>query len=146
MTTKKNTVLTGIWLNQEKAYMVTMKNDNPPEIQLLKSGVDSIIRFPGERKMYTRFGNAIIDDQEKKQRRQYEQRKRYFREIIKKVQKHHAVLLFGPGKAKDELFKEMAKTPGLKKKVLAVETSDRMTRNQLKAYVKKMFREKYPAD
>ncbi len=134
-----NTIRTGIWINQGGAFIIRITGKNEPVITKVKSGVESRVRFEGEGKMYSRFGNAFIDDQEKKQKRQQQQRRRFFKKIIGLVHDDDYLVLFGPGKAKMELNKALEKEPGIKTKVLGVETSDRMTQNQMKEFVRDFF-------
>jgi len=97
------------------------------------------VRIKGEEKVFARFGNAFINDQEKKQRRQRNERKRYFDEIISRVRDDDYIFLFGPGKGKEELKNAFEKEHGMRAKVLAFETTDRLTRNQLLEKTKKYF-------
>ena len=75
-------IRTGIWIDQDMAYLIRIKGNKEPEIKVLKSGVESRVRIKGEGKVYSRFGKTFIDDQEKKQKRQQQQRKFFYKEII----------------------------------------------------------------
>jgi hypothetical protein len=48
-------------------------------------------------------------------------------------------LIFGPGKAKGELEKEMHRSKSLALKVIPLETTDKMTEKQIAAKVRKFF-------
>jgi len=130
---------TGIWIDQEKAFLIRLEGDKEPIIEKIKSDVESRVRIKGEEKVFARFGNAFINDQEKKQRRQRNERKRYFDEIISRVRDDDYIFLFGPGKGKEELKNAFEKEHGMRAKVLAFETTDRLTRNQLLEKTKKYF-------
>jgi predicted type IV restriction endonuclease len=123
-------IKTGIWIDQEKAILIRLEGIKEPVIEKMISGVESRIRIKGEVKASARFGKAFIDDQEKKQRRQRNQRKRFFDEIITRVQHDDCVFLFGPGKAKEELKNAFEKVH-MDARLLAMETADRMTQNQV---------------
>ena len=119
----------GIWIDQQDAFIIRPVENNTPSIQHIKSEVESRIRTKGEGKVSARFGKAFIDDQEKKQRRQRHERKRYFDEIIDLVQNDDFIFLFGPGKGKEELNNAFEKEHC--RKVIAIETTDRLTKNQM---------------
>jgi len=75
----------GVWLDQETAFIVHLIGDAEPVVERLKSGVESRIRIPGEVKVSARFGQSFLDDKEKKQHRQRNQREKFFKSIIKMI-------------------------------------------------------------
>ncbi len=129
----------GIWLDQETAYIIRVSGETEPILEKIKSDVESRIRIRGEGKVSARFGNAFINDQEKKQRRQRQQRQRYFKEIIQQLADIDYIYLFGPGKGKEELNNAIEKAHAFKGKVVAVETADRLTKNQMLAKATDFF-------
>lgn len=133
---------TGIWIDQQEAILIRLEEDKLPVIQKIRSEVESRIRTKGEGKVSARFGNAFIDDQEKKQRRQQNERRRYFDEIIKIVYDDTYLFLFGPGKGKEELKNAIEKRHDIKAKLIAIETADKLTQNQLVAKTVKYFNSK----
>jgi hypothetical protein len=121
----------GIWVDQQKAFIVRIEGDVEPVIEKIKSDVESRLRLAGEGKVFARFGHTFIDDQEKKQKRQRNQRHRFFREIISHIQDSDYIYLFGPGKANKELNNEIEKTSILKGKVVAIDTADKLSQKQM---------------
>ena len=131
---KKNYVpeiKTGIWIDQENAYIIRLEGNKEPVIQKIRSAVESRVRVKGEKKVFPRFGNDVVDDQEKKQRRQINERKRFFEEIIKLVRNDDYLFVFGPGMGKEELNNAIEKINDRKVKVIAIKAADRLTRNQM---------------
>jgi stalled ribosome rescue protein Dom34 len=124
---KKPDIKTGIWIDQEKAMLVYIIGEADPITEILKSGVESRIRHAGETKVMARFGQAFINDQEKKQHRQKNMREKFFKEIIRHIQQADYIYVFGPSDARHELINDIAKEPVLKKKFLVTERSDRMS-------------------
>jgi len=122
---------TGIWLDQQKAYIISIIGDTYPVIEKIRSGVESRIRIPGESKVFSRFGHTIIDDQEKKQKRQKLQRHRYFNKIMELIQDADYIYLFGPSDARYELENEISNNYLQKGKLVAVKRADRMTLEQM---------------
>lgn len=132
-------VKAGIWLDQENAFIIKIIGKNEPEVSAIKSGVESRVRFKGEGKVFARFGNAFISDQEKKQHRQHNQREKYFKKIISRLEDINYLYLFGPGRAKQGLQNDIEKTKGLKAKIAALEVTDKMTAEEAKAETTRYF-------
>jgi hypothetical protein len=63
----------------------------------------------------------------------------YYQSIIQYIKDADKFLIFGPGRAKGELEKEIKKSKSLAKKIVAVETIDKMTERQIAAKVRKFF-------
>lgn len=134
-------IKTGIWIDQENAFIIRVEREETV-MEKVKSDVESRIRIAGEGKNFTKFGETYVNDEEKKQRRQHQQRQRYFKEIIKRVEHDDFLYLFGPGKGKEELNNAIEKKHGLKPKVILMEAADRLTQNQLKEKVIGFFNSK----
>lgn len=132
-------VKAGIWLDQENAWIIKIAGKDEPVVSKLGSEVESRVRFKGEGKVFARFGNAFISDQEKKQKRQVNQRQKYFKEIIAAVPDVDYLYLFGPGRAKEGLLNAIEKTKGLKAKVASLEAADKMTTGEAKAETIRFF-------
>lgn len=137
--TYKPEVCTGIWIDQEKAYLVRYDHSGEPSLEKCVSGVESQVRFAGEGKQGTRFGQAFVDDQEKKQRRQRMQRLRFFRKVADAVERDDYLFLMGPGPAHERLHKLMLERSGFVQRIAAVEPADRLTRQKLLEKVRLYF-------
>ena len=133
---------TGIWIDQDDSYIIRLEENKEPFIHHIKSDVESRVRVKGEERVSARFGNTFIDDQEKKQRRQRHERQRYFDEIIELVGNDDYIFIYGPGKGKEELKNAFEKAHGIKAKVIAMETTDQLTKNQRMAKVLDYFNSK----
>lgn len=131
-------VKTGIWIDQETAYIIRVVGDEPV-VEKIKSGVESRVRIPGEGKNFARFGETYVNEEEKKQRRQQQQRKKYFKEVIAHILHDDFLYLFGPGKGKEELNNAIEKERAFKGKVMLIETTDRMSQNQMNEKVTGFF-------
>jgi stalled ribosome rescue protein Dom34 len=132
----------GIWMDQEKAYIIIMEGDHEPVIEEINSDIELRERFQGEKGTATRFGEYIVGEREKKQRRQQHERAKYYKNIINHLQDADGIFIFGPGETKHEMAKAIKKAPVLRGKLFALENSDQLTLNQMKAKVKEFFSEK----
>ena len=63
----------------------------------------------------------------------------YHKEIAHQIQGFGRVILFGPGDAKNELCNYLSEDPHFSKIEITVRSSDKLTENQRKAFVKDYF-------
>jgi len=120
----------GIWLDQETAYIVHLTGNEVEKVEGLISDVESRVRVAGEGKVYARFGHSFLDNQEKAQNRQTNQRKQFFKEILSHLAAVDFIYLFGPGQAHHGLKRLIEKDHLLAGHIAGVETSDRMNKRQ----------------
>jgi len=137
----------GIWIDRRKAVIVETYSGRegiePKEkeiITLIESGVEKHIRLSGGSRMRkTPYGPQDISVDSKIDDRRKLQLRKYYQEIIRNVRDARRILIFGPGKAKIELEKEIKKSKELALKVLPIETVDKMTERQIAAKVRDFF-------
>lgn len=125
----------GIWIDRESAFIVWLTEEGDTLLKRISSSVESRVRFPGEGKISARFGNAFIDDQEKKQRRQRNQLNKFFERIIRLISEADQVFIFGPGRAKIGLSNAIEKQNGFRGKVVDVRPADKMTAKGMRSFV-----------
>lgn len=130
---------TGIWLDQENAYIVTLTDGEEPKVARFRSAVESRIRIKGENKAFARFGQAFLYDQEKKQRRQRNQREKFFKELIEQIREDDYLFLFGPGKAREGLNNAIEKDPDFRGTVVEIRPADKISRNKIVAMTLEFF-------
>jgi hypothetical protein len=128
----------GIWLDNEKAYIITLSDGNE-RIEKIESNIESRTRYDGEKKPYSRIGGMLINPQKKKTKRKKHRLKDYFDNILQRTRDADGIYIFGPADAKINLKKIYQKEKNLKGKIKKVESSDKLTRNQMIAQVKKIF-------
>ena len=137
----------GVWLDHRKAYIVSLKKSaHETEIQLdeaiitIESGVEKHVRLSGgARSAKTPYGPQDVAVESKMEDRRKHQLHEYYQQIIWHIQNARKILILGPGEAKGELSKEIKKSKALAAKLVAVETADKMTENQLAAKVRTFF-------
>lgn len=123
----------GIWLDQETAYIVHLAGSNIDKVEGLIADVESRVRMAGEGKVYARFGHAFLDNQEKTQHRQVNQRAKFFKEITRRLQGVGTLYIFGPGQARHGLHRMLEKDPLLAGHTAACAAADRMNKRQVVA-------------
>lgn len=137
----------GLWIDQRKAYIFSLSKapwDIEPQekesFTTIASGVEKHLRLSGgARSRKTPYGPQDIAVDSKIDDRRKNQLQDYYQKIIRHVQGAKKILIFGPGKAKTELEKELKKSKALAQKIIAVEIADKMTERQISAKVKKFF-------
>ena len=117
----------GLWIDHKKAIIVVIK-DEEQEIKKIVSNMEKHVRFTSE----DGRGEDVRD-------RQFENHlNSYYDEVIAYIRDADSIQIFGPGEAKGELEKRI-KNEGLKAHILAIETADKMTDQQIAAKVREQF-------
>lgn len=125
----------GIWIDKKHAFIL---DDQEHLIDTVNSEIEDYNPSGGSTEP-TRFGNQNPGVEKKMHHRQRNQMKNYIREVCSKLPEATSIVIFGPAEAKLELSKEIEKNQLLKGKLNAVESSDSMSEEQLKKWVKDYF-------
>ena len=122
----------GLWIDHRETIIVTL-GDQGEETRRIESDMEKYVRFSGR----PGSGNSLAEDQ--RDRRFTNYLNSYYDEIISYVREAGSILIFGPGEAKGEL-KTRLEGQKLGKRIIAVETEDKMTERQIAAKVRQYFR------
>lgn len=129
----------GIWLDKEKAHIVSIENGNETMITV-ESGVENY-RIHGGSGTRLKGGPQDVVQDSKYLEREKHQLKAYFKELASEIKNADACVIFGPAETKDKFNKElMEKYKNLSLKVQGVNVVGRMTDNQIKAWVRDFFK------
>lgn len=129
---------TGVWLDRKSAYVVTL-NNGEHRINTIVSDADFRVREDGEGKEYTRFGNQYGTKEKAREARLEQQLKQYYKNVLNGIKDAGELYIFGPAEAKNELHKMISGLTGSAIQITAIESSDKLTENQIVAAVKKHF-------
>ncbi len=130
---------TGIWLDKKMAYIISMDGK---EIQPVKTVFSKIEDYHVRGGSGTRFkgGPQDVVQDSKYLEREKHQFKIYFKSIARHLVDTDEIVLFGPAEARQKLFKEWQDSDRkLHSRVREVVRADSMTKNQMKAFVRKYF-------
>jgi stalled ribosome rescue protein Dom34 len=121
----------GLWIDHRKAVIVLI-SDAGEQIKVVSSGLEKRVRFTG--------GRASEDgDTEDVRDRQFEGHlSNYYDQVTAFLRQADSILIFGPGEAKNELFKHL-EHQGLKGHLLPLESADKLTDAQVAARVRQHF-------
>ena len=99
----------------------------------IESGMEKHVRYSG--RSASEEGSA--DDQRDRQFAVHLDK--YYDEVVSHIRDAESILLFGPGEAKGEFEKQLAKK-GLAGRVVGIETVDKMTDHQIAAKVRQHYK------
>ena len=129
---------TGIWLDHEKATIITLVR-NGYKLNIIESDIVTRERADGETKTYGRFGDQSLSQEKHKERRIREQTSKFLKKLLGEIKDVDELVLFGPANMKKELEKHIRNDSILTSKLIAVESADSMTDDQMVAWVKKFY-------
>lgn len=118
----------GVWIDHKEAFV--MFNDEQDSDA--SSSKEKHVRYSE----HATEGESPAEDQ--RERRHANRLNQYYDEVIPHIKDATAILIFGPGEAKGE-FKKRLESKGLGARVVACETVDHLTNNQMIAKVKTYF-------
>ena len=122
----------GLWIDHREAVIVVL-SDKDEKITRIRSGAEKQTRLPGgSRKDGLQITEAVRD------KRLEQDLGKYFDDVIANIREAGRIQVFGPGEAKGELVKRL-EAEGLKERIVEVETTDKMTDNQIAAKVREHF-------
>jgi hypothetical protein len=123
----------GLWIDHRETVVVFVGKEGE-ETKRIESGMEKNVRFSG--------GSGSEDGSAEDQRdRQFSGHLNiYYDKVISHLLGVESILIFGPGEAKGELEKRLAKK-GLSGRVVGIETVDKMTDRQIAAKVRQHFLE-----
>lgn len=128
----------GIWLDKDKAYIISIDNGKESMI-VLPSNIEHFKIHGGSGTRLKGGPQDVVQDSKYLEREKH-QMKRYFNRIIEHIQDADALALLGPADTNRKLQKELElHHKELNYKIVAVEKADSMTENQTKALVRDLF-------
>lgn len=129
---------TGIWLDKNKAFIVTLENKTET-INTINSNVDHY-RIHGGSGTRLKGGPQDVVHDSKYLEQEKHQLKKYFKEIASNIKDTDAIVIFGPAGTNEKLSNELHENyTSLSTKIKGVEKADSMTDNQMKALVRDFF-------
>ncbi len=129
----------GIWLDKEKAHLVSLKNDTE-KFETIFSELDFFHPKGGSGTKQKGGPQDVVQDSSYLERENH-QLKKYFHAIAEKVMDADMLVIFGPAQANEKLRKELERSyPQLASKIKTMVKADSMTDNQVKALVREFYK------
>lgn len=130
---------TGVWLDKEKAIIVTLHNGDI-SVNTLLSNIEYFHVIGGSGTRLKGGPQDVVQDSKYLEREKL-QLKTYFKTIASEIKDSDAIVLFGPAEIKDKFNKALNTSyKDLSAKVKDVVTADSMTKRQVKAWVKAFYK------
>lgn len=131
----------GIWLDKEKAHVVTLNNDIEQFTTLL-SDLEFFNPTGGSGTKQKGGPQDVVQDSKYLEREKH-QLKKYFDKIAEEISEADILVLFGPAQTAEELRKELELShPQIAAKIKTVIKIDSMTNNQVTALVRDFYKSK----
>jgi stalled ribosome rescue protein Dom34 len=125
----------GLWIDHREAVVVFLL-DHSEEIKRITSNIEKHVRYSGA----SESSGSHDDSAEDIRDRRFDDRlSKYYDEVIVALHDADSILILGPGEAKFEFHKRL-KGQESSRRGVDVETSDKMTDNQIGARVRQYFR------
>jgi len=126
----------GMWIDHRKAVIVAV-SDGEVDRKVVESEVEKRVRYSGGTGSGA-HGSRAGTGEDTRERRFEGQLGKYYDAVTARVRDAEAILIFGPGEAKQEL-KAVLERDGLGARIVGVETVDKMTDRQIEAKVRQAF-------
>jgi stalled ribosome rescue protein Dom34 len=127
----------GLWIDHREATIVIL-SDGEEEIRRIHSSNGKHIRYTGSSHSKTPEGLKEVTSEDQRDRQFGNHLNKFYDEVIAAIRDADVIQIFGPGEAKGELEKRI-EHDGLKARILAIETMDKMTDHQISAKVRDRF-------
>ena len=127
----------GLWIDHRKAVILFFAGEEE-EMKLVRSNVEKQIRRAAGSRSSGPFESQAVQSDDRQQRAFTGHLNTYYNEVISCIRDAEFILIFGPGEAKGELKKHLARE-GLCGRIVGVETVDEMTDGQIAAKARQHF-------
>ena len=126
----------GLWIDHKEAVIVFTaasadSADSAEETKRMESGMEKHVRYSGR----AASEGVAEDRRDQKHATELDQ---YYDDVIAQLKDAKSILIFGPGEAKGE-FKKRLEHKGADERIVGVETTDKMTDNQIAAKVREHY-------
>jgi hypothetical protein len=129
----------GLWIDHRKTVIVIV-TDKAEETKLIISRVAKQLRRSGDSPLKGPYESQKVPADDSREREFTGHLNIYYEAVIACIRDSEVILIFGPGEAKGELKKRLERNE-LGKRIVGVETVDKMTDRQIAAKVRQYFQE-----
>jgi hypothetical protein len=125
----------GVWIDHKQAFLIRYTDGR---VDAIPSNLEPPAHYSGG----TQLGGKLNQkgDMELRHNDRYQvQLNKYYQQVIAALKEAESIFIMGPGEAKIEFEKALKKHKAMQKRLLKVETVDKMTKNQMLAYAKEFY-------
>lgn len=131
------TINAGVWIDHHKAVVVLLTDEGQEMLQIL-SDHDASARSPAGLQAKNSYTRNDFVAEGRRERKVMIQLNEYYDEVIACVRDAQAIVILGPGEAKDEFRKRIA-SQKLRGHVAEMKTVAKLTDEQIADYVRQQF-------
>jgi hypothetical protein len=131
---------TGLWIDHRKAVLVTVTDTGEETTQIL-SEVEKQLRRTGDSPLKGPYEAQLVPADDSREAGLTGSLNMYYDAVIASIRDAESLLIFGPGEAKEELRNRIEKA-SLAGRIAGIETTDKMTDQQVAAKVRQYFQGK----
>ncbi|PRY86941.1 hypothetical protein [Mongoliibacter ruber] len=138
----------GLWIDFNKAHIIGYQDGSVEILETVESPVESLRRQDGEGNDSTKFtsnNNHTSNNEYRKNNISQNELKEYFKILESKLQPFDDILIFGPGTAREQIKNRLREIKSFDSKWISVQKSDKLTDNQLLAFVRDFYKNESPA-
>lgn len=125
----------GLWIDHKQAYAIWSPEG---KVEVIPSRIEPPAHYSGGTQLGGKL-NQKADVELRHNDRFRLQLNKYYQQVMSVLKSADSILIMGPGKAKIELEKVIKKNKSMQKRIREVQTTDKMTKNQMIAYVRKFY-------
>ena len=125
----------GLWIDHKQAYAIWYQEG---KVEVIPSHLEPPAHYSGGTQLGGKL-NQKADVELHHNDRFRLQLHKYYQQVMSVIRNADSILIMGPGKAKIELEKAIKQNKDIQKRIRKVETVDKMTKNQMIAYVRKFY-------
>jgi hypothetical protein len=125
----------GLWIDHKQAYAIWHEAG---KVEVISSHIEPPAHSSGGTQLGGKL-NQKGDVELRHNDRFKSQLNQYYRQVMAALKSADSILIMGPGEAKIEFEKTVKKNKSMHNRILKVETADKMTKNQMIAYVRKFY-------
>ena len=126
----------GLWIDHKQAYLIWYKEGR---VDVITSNIEPPEHFSGG----TQLGGKLNQkgDMELHHNDRYRlMLTKFYKQVVASLKDVNSIFIMGPGEAKVEFEKVLKRQKAMQKRLLKVETADKMTKNQMLAHVRKFYK------
>jgi len=125
----------GLWIDHKQAYAIWYQDR---KVEVILSHIEPPAHYSGGTQLGGKL-NQKADVELHHNDRFRLQLNKYYQQVMSALKNADSIFIMGPGEAKIELEKAIKKNKRMQKRILRIETADKMTKNQMIAYVRKFY-------
>jgi len=130
-------IIAGVWIDQRKAVIVLISDEKEETIEI-RSDVEKQLRRAEGTCSTAPYEAQMVKADDRRQRKFTDQLEGYYADVVAAIGAAGAILIFGPGEAK-EAFKKYIDLANFGGKVVSVQPCDTMTDRQIASKMREYF-------